>query len=71
MSTFEDGESAILRLLEYVSNLEVKTVPNCYVKLIDEISKNTPIARLITLIVITGRIMFLALPHTIATNTHT
>ena len=91
LSTCEDGESAILRLLEYVSNLEVKTVPNCYAKLIDEISKNTPIVGLIqtqsrsftaslrcyleeegfTLIVITGRITFLALPHTIATNTHT
>ena len=47
LSTCEDGESAILRLLEYVSNLEVKTVPNCYAKLIDEISKNTPIVGLI------------------------
>ena len=38
---------AILRLLDYVSNLEVKTVPNCYAKLIDEMSKNTPIVGLI------------------------
>ena len=42
-----EGENELYRLLEYISNLPEKTVPQCYLDILYEVSKNTPIVGLI------------------------
>ena len=42
-----EGENAIYGLLEFISSLQQTMVPSCYVELLCEITKNTPVVRLI------------------------
>ena len=46
-STDIEGEKAILEVLEYISCIEDKMVPKCYVEFLYEVTKNTPVVGLI------------------------
>ena len=42
-----EGETKLLELMEYISSREDKNVPSCYIDLLYEIAKNTPIVGII------------------------
>ena len=42
-----EGETSMLKLLEYIANKEDKNVPQCYIDLIYELVKNTPVVGII------------------------
>ena len=59
-----EGETSMLKLLEYIDNKEDKNVPQCYIDLIYELVKNTPVVGIIQ----SNSRTFRAVNHIIVTN---
>ena len=38
-----EGEGIVYSLLEYIASLPAKTTPRCYIDILYEVAKNTPI----------------------------